>query len=206
MSDKLQLVYFDVRGRAEFLRLLLHATGQPFEDVRVSFEAWPQRKSEAPYGKLPYLEYKGKKYGQSLAIGPFLARKFGMYGKTEEDGLRIDEVTHLVDDFRLNIRAWRMEQDPQKKAELIKKMKEDAIPCYLVYFKNLLAENSDTGFFVGNSVTLADVMVYDIIDTMMSFDPEEKLTRYPALQKLRQNVENIPAVKEYLKNRPTTTI
>jgi glutathione S-transferase len=33
--------------------------------------------SEAPYGQLPYLEYKGKTYAQSLAIAAFLAKEFG---------------------------------------------------------------------------------------------------------------------------------
>jgi hypothetical protein len=33
--------------------------------------------SDAPYGQLPYIVYNGKKYAQALAIGSFLARKFG---------------------------------------------------------------------------------------------------------------------------------
>lgn len=34
---------------------------------------------EAPFGQGPYLEYNGKKYGQSIAIASFLAREFGKY-------------------------------------------------------------------------------------------------------------------------------
>ena len=33
--------------------------------------------TEAPYGQVPYIVYKGKKYGQSIAIATFIARKLG---------------------------------------------------------------------------------------------------------------------------------
>jgi len=204
MDDKIQLVYFGVRGRAETLRLVLHAAGQTFDDVRIDRETWAQKKPETPYGQVPYIVYKGKMYGQALAIGPFLAKKCGLYGKTDEDSLRIDEVTHLVDDFRLNIRAWRLEKDPQKQADLVARIKAEERPRYLGYFEKLLRENGDVGFFVGSSVTLADVMVYDIIDSMQTFDPDSPLSSFPLLQKLRENVGSIPSVKTYLANRPST--
>lgn len=41
MSD-IKLVYFDVRGRGEAIRLVLHAAGQQFDDVRVAPETWGQ--------------------------------------------------------------------------------------------------------------------------------------------------------------------
>lgn len=31
----------------------------------------------APYGQVPYMIYKGKKYGQSIPIATFIARKLG---------------------------------------------------------------------------------------------------------------------------------
>ena len=33
----------------------------------------------APYGQVPYIVYKGKKYGQSIAIASFFARKLGKF-------------------------------------------------------------------------------------------------------------------------------
>ena len=35
--------------------------------------------TEAPYGQVPYMIYKGKKYGQSIAIASFFARKLGKF-------------------------------------------------------------------------------------------------------------------------------
>jgi len=41
MAD-IQLFYFDVRARGEPIRLLLHAAGQTFDDVRIPRASWGQ--------------------------------------------------------------------------------------------------------------------------------------------------------------------
>ena len=40
-----KLTYFNLRGRAELSRLILHHTGVPFEDFRFEMNEWPQYKS-----------------------------------------------------------------------------------------------------------------------------------------------------------------
>ncbi len=40
-----KLIYFNVRGRAELARLILHYAQVPFEDHRVEGAQWPQLKA-----------------------------------------------------------------------------------------------------------------------------------------------------------------
>lgn len=68
-----KLVYFNRRGRAEFIRYLFAAAGQEYEDVRIEKENWPAEKPKAPFGALPYLEVQDGANSfvlpQSCAIG-----------------------------------------------------------------------------------------------------------------------------------------
>ncbi|KAK7495518.1 hypothetical protein BaRGS_00013216 [Batillaria attramentaria] len=67
MAD-IKLVYFDIRGRAEMLRLMFQASGTKYDEQRIQFgEEWAREKPR-------------------------------FYGSTNLDTLRIDEVTNLFDD------------------------------------------------------------------------------------------------------------
>ena len=55
-----RLTYFDLRGRAEAIRVLLHATQTEFEDRRVvEADEWGALKPELPFGGLPIFETGG---------------------------------------------------------------------------------------------------------------------------------------------------
>ena len=43
-GPKLKLTYFDVRGRGELSRFILHHAGREFEDHRITFAEWPALK------------------------------------------------------------------------------------------------------------------------------------------------------------------
>lgn len=91
-----KLVYFGGRGHGEVARLILHHEGIEFEDVRISMKTdWPgeyqaskffknlyafiRSGSEAPFGKLPYLEENGKRLPEGHAICRYLAQKYGEF-------------------------------------------------------------------------------------------------------------------------------
>jgi len=198
MSD-LTFYYFDIRGRGEPSRLVLAAAGKKYDDVRVS--DWPASKDKTPYGSLPYLEYKGQTYGQSQAIAFFLAREFGLAGKTNADGLRVQEISALVEDFMQLIVKANFEPDEAKKAEYTKKLEEEDTPKFLGFWEKHLVNNGGSGYFVGNSVTLADLAVFDITDSLVMKAGEGLMGSFPNIKKMRDNVKKHPNVGAYLSKR-----
>lgn len=61
MSKHYKLVYFPVRGRAEFLRYLLAQAGVDYEEQTVSFEEWPTLKQSKD-------SYKVKQLSRSYTV------------------------------------------------------------------------------------------------------------------------------------------
>jgi len=52
------LVYFDLMGRGEPIRLLLNHAGVQFKDERFTFEEWPKIKPTAVGGSLPNIRFE----------------------------------------------------------------------------------------------------------------------------------------------------
>ena len=70
-----KLLYFNGRGRAEYLRLIFAAAGQQYEDARIEMADWPKYKDKTPFEQIPILEVKEGSnvtvIAQSNAIGNF---------------------------------------------------------------------------------------------------------------------------------------
>ena len=84
-----KLYYFDLGGRAEAIRMLLHHAKVQFEDVRLTFPEFGQMKAEGkfPAGQVPvYVDDNGTMYNQTKAILSGLAAQHGYsHADTFED-------------------------------------------------------------------------------------------------------------------------
>ncbi|ESO99821.1 hypothetical protein LOTGIDRAFT_173480 [Lottia gigantea] len=192
-----KLHYFDTRARAEVARILFAAAGQPFEDVRYTPEQWVVFKPKTPFGQLPCLEVDGKLYGQSNAINSYLARKFGFHGKTNIEALQIDVVIGVQNDLTSVMIKYFTETDEQKRKELKEKLLKEDAPKFLGNFEKLLQDN---GYYVGNSVTVAEIAVNDLIDYLLLENPDV-LKSYTKLTQMRKNLEAHSKIGPYYKIR-----
>ncbi|KAH9495859.1 Glutathione S-transferase 4 [Bulinus truncatus] len=196
----IKLFYFDGRGRGELARLIMAAAGKEFEDIRFNFEEWPKYKPETPYGQAPALSVDGVVYGQSVAINAFLAREFGFYGKDSLEILKIDEIVQLWDDFvNPAIEVIFHSKDEKIKEEGIKKIKEELAPRVVKFWEQILEKNG-TGFFVGNHVTLADLLVFEAVNggVMSSF---LDIGKSPLIQKNVELVRADEKIASYMATR-----
>ncbi|KAK3790057.1 hypothetical protein RRG08_038754 [Elysia crispata] len=200
MAPQVKLVYFDGRGRAELLRLILHQAGVKFEDVRVAFADWPAMKPKSPFGSLPYLEIDGKAFNESLCLARFAARRHDLIGKTDIDALNIDQILAQADELRQ--KQFKIGKEESEKAELQKQYVEEQLPAFLAKMNKMLEENK-SGFFIGSALTMAELIMYDITENDVKANPNV-LDKYPKIAAMRKMVESQPKLKDYLKNRKDT--
>merc|ERR1712088_723891 len=84
-----KLVYFDLEGRGELIRLLLHAGNIDFEDFRFGFGDWPKHKPTTPVGSVPVLFWD---------VEDIFSRLPGLrFAKTQED--RVTKAKEMMEEF-----------------------------------------------------------------------------------------------------------
>lgn len=205
MSTSYKLHYFNGRGRAEISRLIFAAADdQTYEDIRFDHSEWPAIKAQAPLGQVPVLEVNGVKLPQSAAIARFLAKEFNLAGKDNFEQAQADAVTDTINDLATAYLPVRREQDATKKQELTQKFLTEELPKHLQNLETLGKLYGKGGpFFVGNSLTWADLLFYDVGETLLQINGNA-LDKNTWLQQNRAEVEKQPKIAEYLKNRPTT--
>jgi len=199
--------YFDIRGRAELIRLIFTAAGQEFEDIRITHEDWPKIKPTTPTGVVPFVETPdGHKLVQSAAISRFLAKKFGLYGKTDCETYFIERAFNQLQDIRLEIRTIRMMPE-ENREEAMKNFAQDKGKTLLTVLAKYLQE-SGTGFYAGNATTLADLFSLDVMDMFRDqFGGNYKtiIDQFPTLEEhYKRILETVPAINEWIKKRPVT--
>jgi len=200
-----KLNYFDGRGRAEIVRLIFAAAGVKYTDNRIKKEDWPAQKAGTPFGQLPVLEVDGVKLCQSNTCARYLARKFNLAGKTDLDQARVDMFVDCLEDSLKPILTFFFEKDETKKAEAKKKYVEEQLPAYLTLLEGLLVSNAGgDGYLVGPELTWADLAFLNFVAWTAMAGSDNPLAKFPKLKALKEKVEKLPKIAEWIASRPKT--
>lgn len=194
------LTYFDARGRAEPIRLVLAFAGVAFEDRGLTFEQFLQHKPETPLGQLPYLvEQKDGEtltIPQSMAIVRHFAREHGLDGKTERERVAADVAAETAVD--LTGALTRLRFSPAWQDEALKaKFAAETVPQHLARLDKLLGDRT---WFAAEAPTYADLVIFDALDKVVGNWPES-LAAQPRLAALRGRVAALPQLAKYLASR-----
>jgi len=198
----LKLVYFDIRGRAEYIRVALHHGGFEFEDVRLTREEFLQQKEkgEFPFGQLPVLYIGDEVISQSHSIARFVAKLAGLYPEDPLVALRCDEILDAIIDFIGCLRPSFVENDPEKKMALRRVLAEEEFPRWFKRFERKL-ETAGGTYFGGKEITIADLAFYYLLHWLTSgiLDgiPVTVLDPFPLLVAFKNRVESHPIVVKY---------
>ncbi|KAK2160748.1 hypothetical protein LSH36_127g07006 [Paralvinella palmiformis] len=198
-----KLWYFDLRGRAETIRLIFAQAGVEYEDVRFSPKDWPEIKPKMPWHTVPVLEIDGKMVGQSGTICRYLAAQFGLAGTNDFDRAIVDSIGESITDIREKYSTAFSESDESRKAELKKIYREKTLPPILNVLDKVLGEKP---FFVGEEVTWPDLHFYACLELVQVAECsiEEALSDNPNLISLFNRVKQLPNVASWLERRPET--
>jgi len=204
MPTKYKVTYFKFYVRGEAIRQLLYLAEADFEDVTLEWDSaeWKALKPTLPNGQLPVLEFDGTVLCQSIVINRYLAYKFGLAGKTELDKLRGEMIVDCITDLLNPFEPIFEEPDEKKKAE----MTEKYMPKFVIGLEHLQkmleANKSNSGFFVGDSMTWVDILWASYFPWINYMKFGSGLEKFPKLLKVRDQVEATPRIKEWLSKRP----
>ncbi|XP_058515980.1 glutathione S-transferase Mu 1 isoform X1 [Ochotona princeps] len=196
------LGYWDIRGLAHAIRLLLEYTDTSYEEKIYSMgdapdydrSQWLSEKFKLglDFPNLPYLIDGTHKLTQSNAILRYLARKHNLCGETEEEKIRVDILENQVMDNRLQLAVVCYSPDYEKlKPDYLK-----GLPDKLTLYSQFLGKRP---WFAGDKITFADFLVYDILDQNCLFAPG-CLDAFPNLKDFMARFESLPKIAAYMKS------
>ncbi|KAM4885208.1 glutathione S-transferase Mu 1-like isoform 2-T2 [Sylvia borin] len=169
------LGYWDIRGLAHAIRLLLEYTETPYEDKLYSCGEAPdydksqwineKEKLGLDFPNLPYFIDGPTKLTQSNAILRYIARKHKLCGETEEETLRVDMLENQIMDFRMSLVMICYNPDFEK----LKPGYLEQLPGKLKLFSNFLG---DRKWFAGEKLTFVDFLMFDVLDQNRIFEPK----------------------------------
>lgn len=199
--DNIKLSYFDMHGgRGEPVRLALSMAGIPFEDDRISFADWPERKGDTPFGAVPVLEADGKTLSQSNTINRYVGKLTGLYPSDFWQAALCDEAMDAVEDVINPIAATMFLSEEDKKAKR-EALAEGVFPGYLKGLEARLAEGGGR-YFADDRLTIADLKVAHLVrlftSGMMDYIPTDlPENAAPALMEHYKRVMSDPSIKGY---------
>eukprot|EP00834_Sanchytrium_tribonematis_P003642 NODE_147_length_15617_cov_0.576750.p14 type:complete len:209 gc:universal NODE_147_length_15617_cov_0.576750:14487-15113(+) len=201
MSPKLKLTYFDIRGRAEPIRLALQVANIPFEDHRIKKEEWPNLKPNMPFGQLPVLTIDDKTVlAQSLAILRYIGKLGNLYPQDPLQAAFVDQVIDQIKDIGDSLNATFQEKDDEKKMKMRETLANETWPMKFKALEAVLVKHGN-GYAVGNQISIADILLYTFVWAITSgvLDgiPKSLLDGYLTILKVNQQVHDHPKVAEW---------
>lgn len=196
-----KLTYFDFDGgRAEPIRIALHAAGIQFEDERWSFPEFGEKRESVRFNAVPCLEIDGKTITQSNAISRYIGKMAGLYPEDALQALYCDEVLGALEDLNhYVVQTFGLKDDAMKQAR--EKLLSGRLPVFIKGLGELLARGGGR-YFAGQSLSIADLKAVQQIKVIragkLEHIPADLIDKLaPALSEHQQQIEKEPQVVAY---------
>ncbi|XP_011803493.1 PREDICTED: glutathione S-transferase Mu 2 isoform X1 [Colobus angolensis palliatus] len=196
------LGYWNIRGLAHSIRLLLEYTGSSYEEKKYTMgdapdydrSQWLNEKFKLglDFPNLPYLIDGTHKITQSNAIMRYIARKHNLCGETEKEKIREDILENQLMDNRMQLARLCYDPDFEKlKPEYL-----EGLPEMLKLYSQFLGKQP---WFLGDKITLVDFIAYDVLERNQVFEPS-CLDAFPNLKDFISRFEGLEKISAYMKS------
>jgi glutathione S-transferase len=212
---RIELRYFDVRGRAQFLRYFLLCRDIPFEDDRVSlangFEAWeairPDRTVTGPFQKLPVLLWGDRLVAEATVIASFLHHTSGDAGRlSESENLQHQMmVSSAYVDLMLSmgILLWSELMFPGGDFATTAKRVLERVNSHLTALERTLIEWQWLERAATRPVMVADCILWDQINSVQHvFGDMVRLDATPTLARFYQDCPGRETFERLIQTKP----
>lgn len=194
--------YWDARGLATPIRLLLHHVNVDYEEKLYKCGPPPDfDRSEwlndkfnlgLDFPNLPYYIDDDVKLTQSSAILHYLARKHGLVGKNPVDESRCHVLAEHVRDHHMKYAMVVYNPD-------FEKLKDDYLKSLPEKIKGLSDFLGDAKFVAGDYVTYADFVLFEFLEGQMVVD-KDLLKNFPNLDQYHKRILALESVDRYFKS------
>ncbi|XP_075837744.1 glutathione S-transferase Mu 7 [Microtus pennsylvanicus] len=195
------LGYWDIRGLAHAIRLLLEYTDSSYEEKRYVMgdapdydqSQWLNEKFKLglDFPNLPYLIDGPHKITQSNAILRYLGRKHNLCGETEEERILVDILENQLMDNRMMLARLCYNPDFEK----LKSGYLEQLPGMMRLYSEFLGKRP---WFAGDKITIVDFIAYDVLERNQVFEPK-CLDAFPNLKDFISRFEGLKKISEYMK-------
>ena len=209
---KITLYYFKIPfWRAEVTRLSLYIGDIPFEDYRIEGNDYDKFKKTgelpnnkiAPFKQLPVLDVDGKIFAQTGAIARFCGKLSGLYPKNDDyKAALIDQIIEGAQDINYLVTLSGRDKDLERKKIARDILATRHLPKWFQFLEDLLKQNTESIYFVGGDLTIADLAIWRLLgwlkSGMLDGVPTTILDNYENLNKLREQIYKNPKVIKWM--------
>jgi len=204
---KLVLHYFDFPfWRAEVCRLALHLGKVEFEDKKIKSLDEFKLSGIAPLGQAPILEVDGKVVAQTGAIARYCGKVSGFYPKDDDfAAAKVDEIIDTATDITNLIGGTMRIADAKEKLEARAALAYGRLPVYFGALNTFLTQNGETGFYVGSTMTVADIAMWRMLGWFkggaLDGISTEVFDSYPLVLKHYNDIDAHPEIRKWMETR-----
>ncbi|KAM7538972.1 hypothetical protein Aperf_G00000053472 [Anoplocephala perfoliata] len=201
------LGYWDMRGLAEPIRLLLLYLGAEYEEKLYKTGPAPdfdrtmwlseKFKLGLDFPNLPYYIDGDFKLTQSAAILAYIADKYGMIPECKKERAVINMIQNVVTDLSTDFGIVCYDPDYENLREPFLKRLPDTLKMFQEYLGN-------KPWLTGDKINYPDFNLCELLNQLEKFEPT-CLGQFPKLKAYLTRFENLPAIKDYIASKEFKT-